>query len=165
MKYLNYITAVRAIVEGFFDEDNNYVPEIGRGNILKVYCQMYASNSALKELDIDKMGAFDYVDKVIEIDKMFFANALKDNDYFSFGSAVRDAKQIVEQRKAKILHENKLEKLLDMIIEKVEEFDKNTKPEDMEKIVDALKNKKPLDEKMITEEYWKKRNTEEQEGA
>lgn len=164
MKYVDYITAVRAIAEGYFDE-NNYVPEIGKGNTVKVYCDMISENAEIKALNIDEMGVFNYIDTALEMIGTEFFTALKDDAYFSFGCAVRDAKQIVEQRKAKILHENKLEKLLDMIMEKVEELDKNTKPEDMEKIVDALKNKKPLDEKMIAEEYWKKRNTEEQERA
>lgn len=157
MKYMIYAAAVEAIASGFFDENNKYMPEIGKGNTVKVYCQFITDNEEAKGLNLDEMGAFEYVDAAMKLVGDEFANALKDDDYFSFGCAVKDAEKIVEHRKAKIAHENKFEEALEAIIKKVNEIDKNVNPEDIKKVLDALKEQKPLDEKTIVNEYWQQK--------
>lgn len=157
MKYMTYAAAVEAIASGFFDENNKYMPGIGKGNTVRVYCQFITDNEEAKELNLDEMGAFEYVDAAMKLVGDEFADALKDDDYFSFGRAVKDAEKIVEHRKAKIAHENKFEEALEAIIKKVNEIDKNVNPEDIKKVLDALKEQKPLNEKTIVEEYWQQK--------
>lgn len=157
MEYMKYAAAVREIAGGFFDEDSKYMPEIGKGNIVRVFCQLVSQNEAVKELNIDEMGAFNYVDKAMELVGNEFADALKDDSYFSFGRAVKDADKIIEHRKAKIEHESKFDLALDAVIQKVNEIDKNVNPEDIQKVLEALKDQKPLDEKTIVNEYWQKK--------
>ena len=130
MKYMTYAAAVEAIAGGFFDENDKYMPGIGKGNTVRVYCQFITDNEEAKELNLDDMGAFEYV---------------------------KDAEKIVEHRKANIAHENKFEEVLEAIIKKVNEIDKNVNPDDIKKVLDALKEQKPLDEKTIVNEYWQQK--------
>lgn len=164
MKYLDYVTAVREVAAGFFDEEGNYTPEIGRGNILRVFCQIYLKNAgAAGELDIEKLGPFDYVDEALSSSVGKLIHALKNESYFSFGRVLEDAQQIVEHRKAKIAHASRLDELFETLIKKIDELDKNVNQEDMKKVLEALKNKEPLDEETIVKQYWEQKNTEEQE--
>lgn len=157
MKYMTYAAAVEEIAGGFFNKENEYLPAFGNGNMLRVFCEFVSNNKAVKELNLDEMGAFEYVDAAMKLVGDEFANALKDDDYFSFGRAVKDAEKIVEHRKAKIAHENKFEEVLEAIIKKVNEIDKNVNPDDIKKVLDALKEQKPLDEKTIVNEYWQQK--------
>lgn len=98
LDYRTYATTVKSIVNGNFDEDGNYVPEFGKGNILRIYCLAVAENEEAKNLDLDAMGSFEYIDKCMELVGAEFADALKDNDYFSFGSAVKDAEKVINYK-------------------------------------------------------------------
>lgn len=163
LDYRTYAATVKSIVSGNFDEDGNYIPEFGKGNILRIYCLAVAENEEAKNLDLDAMGSFEYIDKCMELVGAEFADALKDNDYFSFGSAVKDAEKIINFKLEKMSHENKFESALEAIIKKVNEIDKNVNPEDIKKVLDALKEQKPLDEGAIVEEYWKQKDNKDGE--
>lgn len=120
-------------------------------------------NEEAKNLDLDEMESFEYIDKCMELVGAEFADALKDNDYFSFGSAVKDAEKVINFRLEKLSHESKFESALEAIIKKVNEVDKNVNPEDIKKVLDALKEQKPLDEGAIVEEYWKQKDNKDGE--
>lgn len=163
LDYRTYAAAVKSIVSGNFDEDGNYIPEFGKGNVLRIYCLAVAENEEAKNLDLDAMGSFEYIDKCMELVGAEFADALKDNDYFSFGSAVKDAEKVINFKLEKMSHESKFENALEAIIKKVNEIDKNVNPEDIKKVLDALKEQKPLDEGAIVEEYWKQKDNKDGE--
>lgn len=163
LDYRTYAATVKSIVSGNFDENGNYIPEFGKGNILRIYCIAVTKNEEAKNLDLDAMGSFEYIDKCMELVGAEFADALKDNDYFSFGSAVKDAEKVINFKLEKMSHENKFESALEAIIKKVNEIDKNVNPEDIKKVLDALKEQKPLDEGAIVEEYWKQKDNKDGE--
>ncbi len=162
LDYRTYAATVKSIVNGHFDEDD-YIPEFGKGNILRIYCMAVTKNEEAKNLDLDEMESFEYIDKCMELVGAEFADALKDNDYFSFGSAVKDAEKVINFRLEKLSHESKFESALEAIIKKVNEVDKNVNPEDIKKVLDALKEQKPLDEGAIVEEYWKQKDNKDGE--
>lgn len=163
LDYRTYAAMVKSIVSGNFDENKNYIPEFGKGNILRIYCMAVTKNEEAKKLNFDEIGAFEYIDKCMELVGAEFADALKDNDYFSFGSAVKDAEKVINFRLEKLSHESKFESALEAIIKKVNEVDKNVNPEDIKKVLDALKEQKPLDEGAIVEEYWKQKDNKDGE--
>ena len=163
LDYRTYAATVKSIVSGNFDEDGNYIPEFGKGNVLRIYCLAVAENEEAKNLDLDAMGSFEYIDKCMELVGAEFADALKDNDYFSFGSAVKDAEKVINFKLEKLSHESKFESALEAIIKKVNEIDKNVNPEDIKKVLDALKEQKPIDEGAIVEEYWKQKDNKDGE--
>jgi len=154
LDYRTYAATVKSIVNGHFDEDD-YIPEFGKGNILRIYCMAVTKNEEAKNLDLDAMGSFEYVDKCMELVGAEFADALKDNDYFSFGSAVKDAEKVINFRLEKLSHESKFESALEAVIQKVNELDKNVNPEDITKMIELLKEQKPFDENAIVSEYFK----------
>ena len=162
LDYRTYAATVKSIVNGHFDEDD-YIPEFGKGNILRIYCMAVTKNEEAKNLDLDEMGSFEYIDKCMELVGAEFADALKDNDYFSFGSAVKDAEKVINFRLEKLSHESKFESALEAIIKKVNEVDKNVNPEDIKKVLDALKEHKPLDEGAMVKEYWKQKESKDGE--
>lgn len=163
LDYRTYAATVKSIVSGNFDENGNYIPEFGKGNILRIYCIAVTKNEEAKNLDLDAMGSFEYIDKCMELVGAEFADALKDNDYFSFGSAVKDAEKVINFKLEKLSHESKFEAALEAVIKKVNEIDKNVNPEDIKKVLDALKEQKPLDEGAIVEEYWKQKDNKDGE--
>ena len=163
LDYRTYAATVKSIVSGNFEENGNYIPEFGKGNILRIYCMAVTKNEEAKKLNFDEIGAFEYIDKCMELVGAEFADALKDNDYFSFGSAVKDAEKVINFKLEKMSHENKFESALEAIIKKVNEIDKNVNPEDIKKVLDALKEQKPLDEGTIVEEYWKQKDNKDGE--
>lgn len=163
LDYRTYVATVKSIVSGNFDENGNYIPEFGKGNILRIYCMAVTKNEEAKKLNFDEIGAFEYIDKCMELVGDEFAEALKDNDYFSFGGAVKDAEKVINFKLEKMSHENKFESALEAIIKKVNEIDKNVNPEDIKKVLDALKEQKPLDEGTIVEEYWKQKDNKDGE--
>lgn len=163
LDYRTYAATVKSIVSGNFDEDGNYIPEFGKGNILRIYCLAVSENEEAKNLDLDAMGSFEYIDKCMELVGAEFADALKDNDYFSFNNAVKDAEKVINFKLEKLSHESKFESALEAIIKKVNEIDKNVNPEDIKKVLDALKEQKPLDEGAIVEEYWKQKDNKDGE--
>lgn len=155
LDYRTYAATVKSIVSGNFDEDGKYIPEFGKGNVLRIYCLAVAENEEAKNLDLDAMGSFEYIDKCMELVGAEFADALKDNDYFSFGSAVKDAEKVISFRLEKLSHESKFESALEAVIQKVNELDKNVNPEDITKMIELLKEQKPFDENAIVSEYFK----------
>lgn len=155
LDYRTYAATVKSIVSGNFDEDGNYIPEFGKGNILRIYCLAVAENEEAKNLDLDAMGSFEYIDKCMELVGAEFADALKDNDYFSFGGAVKDAEKVINFKLEKMSHESKFESALEAVIQKVNELDKNVNPEDITKMIELLKEQKPFDENAIVSEYFK----------
>lgn len=163
LDFRTYAAIVQSIANGYFDENGNYIPEFGKGNILRIYCMAVTKNEEAKKLNFDEIGAFEYIDKCMELVGAEFADALKDNDYFSFGSAVKDAEKAINFKLEKMSHENKFESALEAIIKKVNEIDKNVNPEDIKKVLDALKEQKPLDEGTIVEEYWKQKDNKDGE--
>lgn len=94
INYEKYLLVVNKVVIGFYDE-GVYHPEIGRANMIKVYCDLLSRNAEVKNLNIDTLGAFEYIDKAMILLGDEFKNALNDEDYFSFGHAVDDAKEII----------------------------------------------------------------------
>lgn len=163
LDFRTYAATVQSIANGYFDEDGNYIPEFGKGNVIRVYCLAIAQNEEAKSLNIDEVGAFEYINRCMGLVGAEFADALKDNDYFSFGSAVKDAEKVINFKLEKMSHENKFESALEAIIKKVNEIDKNVNPEDIKKVLDALKEQKPLDEGAIVEEYWKQKDNKDGE--
>lgn len=155
LDFRTYVATVQSIANGYFDEDGNYIPEFGKGNVIRVYCLAIAQNEEAKSLNLDEVGAFEYIDKCMELVGAEFADALKDNDYFSFGSAIKDAEKMVKFRLEKLSHESKFESALEAVIQKVNELDKNVNPEDITKMIELLKEQKPLDENAIVSEYLK----------
>lgn len=158
MDFKTYVTIVKSIAEGYFDEVNNYIPEIGRGNTIRIFCELVSTNKKIKRLNTNDIGAFEYVDKCIDIVGDEFADALKDKDYLSFGSAVKDAEKAVTFRLKKLSHESKFETALESIINKVNEINNNLNHKDIEKVLDALKEQKPLDESIIVKKYWEQKD-------
>lgn len=155
LDYRTYAATVKSIVSGNFDENGNYIPEFGKGNILRIYCMAVTKNEEAKKLNFDEIGAFEYIDKCMELVGGEFAEALKDNDYFSFGGAVKDAEKVINFRLEKLSHESKFESALEAVIQKVNELDKNVNPEDITKMIELLKEQKPFDENAIVSEYLK----------
>lgn len=158
MDFKTYVTTVKSIAEGYFDEVNNYIPEIGRGNTLRIFCKLVSTSNKIKKFNTNDIGAFEYVDKCIDIVGDKFADALKDKDYLSFGSAVKDAEKVVAFRLKKLSRENKFETALESIINKVSEINNNLNHKDIEKVLDALKEQKPLDESAIVKKYWEQKD-------
>lgn len=94
INYEKYLLVVNKIVIGFYHE-GVYHPEIGRANMIKVYCDLLSRNTEVKNLNIDTLGTFSYIDKAMILLGNEFKNALNDEDYFSFKHAVDDAKEII----------------------------------------------------------------------
>lgn len=140
MDFMKYAAAVQEIAGGFFDNENNYIPAIGKGNIVRVFCEFVSENKDVKTFDLNELGAFDYINKCMEMVGDEFSEALKDDDYFSFGSAVRDAEKMVELRKSQIIHENKINELLDIIIEKVKKIDENLNWDEINKLLERIES-------------------------
>lgn len=163
LDYRTYAATVDGIAAGYFDDEEKYIPEFGCGNTLRIYCKFITANEEAKNLDMKEMGAFEYIDKCMELVGDEFADALKDDDYFSFGRAVKDAEKIVAFHLEKLSHASKFENALEAIIQKVNELNENLNPEDIIKVLDALKEHKPLDEGAMVKEYWKQKESKDGE--
>lgn len=163
LDFRTYAATVQSIANGYFDEDGNYIPEFGKGNVIRAYCLAIAQNEEAKSLNLDEIGAFEYIDRCMELVGAEFADALKDDDYFSFGRAVKDAEKIVAFHLEKLSHASKFENALEAIIQKVNELNENLNPEDIIKVLDALKEHKPLDEGAMVKEYWKQKESKDGE--
>lgn len=163
LNYEKYCDITYNITNGFFPE-GAYFPACGRANMIELFVRLVSQNEEAKAIELKTMGASGYIDKVYPMIMDEFAQALKDDDYFSFGSAVKDAEEMIKFRRDCMVHASKFEDLLDALINKVNELDKNISPEDLQKVLEAVKRQKPIDESAIVEEYWKRKKEIEETG-
>lgn len=163
MKLKEFISCVEEIATGFFDENGEYVPHLGKANLVRIYAKYcYSGEKVIEELNAqfeeNQIESTDYIDKLMELIGVSFKKDLEDvNDYFSFGCAVKDAEAIVEFEKEKKIHTTKLDEFLQGLID----LEKNLKPEEIEKIMGMISNHEKLDESTIVKEYWKNKTGEE----
>lgn len=166
MKLKEYISCVEEIATGFFDENGEYVPHLGRANLVRIYARYcWSGEKAIEELnaqyEANQVESTEYIDKLMELIGVSFKKDLKDmNDYLSFGCAVKDAEAIVEFEKEKKIHTTKLDEFLQGLID----LEKNLKPEEIEKIMSMLNKHEKLDEGALAQEYFKNKNQTEEEA-
>lgn len=177
MKLKEYISCVEEIATGFFDENGEYVPHLGKANLVRIYAKYFFSEEKnIEELNTrfenGEIVSTDYIDKLIEligtyfikdmndieiIKNNYYVNEVNRNNFFSFGRAVKDAEAIVEFTKEKKTHTTKLDEFLQGLID----LEKNLKPEEIEKIMGMISNHEKLDESALVKEYWKNKTGEE----
>lgn len=163
MKLKEFISCVEEIATGFFDENGEYVPHLGKANLVRIYARYcWNSEKAIEELnaqyEANQIESTEYIDKLMELIGVSFKKDLKDvNDYFSFGCAYQDAKDIVNFQKERKTHTTKLDEFLQGLID----LEKNLKPEEIEKIMAMLNKHEKLDESVLAKEYWKNKTGEE----
>lgn len=98
-----YVQAVNEIVDGFFDEDGNYTPHIGRANAISVLFNYFVDEKC-----IDEYFPEDNIDSgVLLADKdcmIFYNDALIGNGVYllDFSNAYSDALDIVNTRKTSL---------------------------------------------------------------
>lgn len=139
MNYKYYMNAVGEIATAFFDENENYVPHLGKANMIRIYADyFYGEDVAVKKLNEDfeggKITSFEYVDELYKLLGTSFEKDLKDTSHFSFGCAVQDAKDIVEFEKRKKSNVTELDRFLRALTESVSKVD-------TEKVLNVIKNK------------------------
>lgn len=139
MNYKDYMNAVEEIATAFFDENENYVPHLGKANMIRIYANyFFAEDVAVKKLNEDfegeKITSFEYIDELHKLIGSAFEKDLKDTSLFSFRCAVQDAKDIVEFTKNKKCHASKLDEFLQVLSESVAKID-------TEKVLNVIKNK------------------------
>lgn len=139
MNYKDYMNAVEEIATAFFDDKENYVPHLGKANMIRIYADyFYGEDVAVKKLNEDfegeKITSLEYVDELYKLLGTSFEKDLKDTSHFSFGCAVQDAKDIVEFEKNKKSHASKLDEFLQVLSESVAKID-------TEKVMNVIKNK------------------------
>lgn len=139
MNYKDYMNAVEEIATAFFDDKENYVPHLGKANMIRIYADyFYGEDVAVKKLNEDfegeKITSLEYVDELYKLLGTSFEKDLKDTSHFSFGCAVMDAKDIVEFEKRKKSNVTELDRFLRALTESVSKVD-------TEKVLNVIKNK------------------------
>ena len=100
-----YSAAVQAIVNKFFDDENNYTPHFGRTNAITVFFNYFVDNVSLDNYFSDVDGELDVDFLLANEDCLKLYNeALKGNGTFrlDFCNAYADAIDIVNQKKNSI---------------------------------------------------------------
>ena len=92
----DYVAVVEAIADGFFNENGEYVPHIGRMVTLMVFCDYCMKESAFSDVENPDMDVI-YANKVImgAYKKALYIS----DDELCFANAYSDAMEIVEYRK------------------------------------------------------------------
>lgn len=155
-----YTKIVNQIADGFFNENGEYLPSIGKANLISIYAACVLGDESFND---ENVSATDFIDSFVsDKEKMSgLENSLKETDIFSFGSAVCDAREIVEIRKAQFARKSKMDELITAIIDKVNKFEENISPEELQSILSKLKDGKPLDEERMVDEYFAKKESVE----
>lgn len=169
MKLKDYLNCVDEIATGYFTEDGEYVPHMGKANLVRVYAKYYyANDKSIAELnrkyEAEQIESCDYIDKLIDlvgsnllkeingIDTVSTENRdIKENKYFSFGCAVKDAEAIVDFQKNKKIHTTELDQFLHNLNEQMA----SVTPEQIEKLSALLAKREKLDEAAMVDEYFK----------
>lgn len=102
---VTYGAAVKSIVDGFFNEDGEYVPHFGRANAVGVFFQYFVDEESIDEyftgntgvIDLDSLLADDECMRVYN-NAMFAGNSYRLN----FVNAYKDAMEIVGIRTSTI---------------------------------------------------------------
>lgn len=100
-----YVSAVNDIVRGFFDEDNNYTPHIGRANAVGVFFNYFVDEESINQYFGE---SDDQIDSgvLLKGEKCMSAYnvALNDNNKYQldFPNAYADALDIVNTRKSSL---------------------------------------------------------------
>lgn len=109
LSLFEYAAMVEEIAEGFFDDENNYCPHIGEINAMRLFYDVCVKESKFDEkYDHNIINADDMVE--IVADKEFIDVFNRNIDYefrgspvcCDFGSAYRNARDIVNTRKSSI---------------------------------------------------------------
>lgn len=155
-----YTKIVNQIADGYFNENGEYLPSIGKANLISIYAACVLGDESFND---ENVSATDFIDNFVsDKEKMIgFENALRETDIFSFGSAVCDAREIIEIRKAQFTRKSKMDDLISDIIDKVNKFEENISPEELQSILAKLKDSKPLDEGRIVDEFFSKKELSE----
>lgn len=118
-----YSAAVQAIVEKFFDDDNNYTPHFGRTNAVAVFFNYFVDGVSLDSYFADYDGDIDVDFLVANEDCLAIYNeTLNNNDTFklNFGNAYKDALDIVNQRNSSMGNViDNIQKAISMIADKI----------------------------------------------
>lgn len=158
--FKNYTNIVNQIVDGYFDEQGNYIPSVGKANLISIYAGYILGDERVFD---ENLAATDFIDEFVNNADMMlgFENALKDADIFSFGSALCDARELIEIRKGQFVRKTKMDDLITAIIDKVNKFDEKISPDEFKTILEKLKDSKPLDEERIVNEFFTKKEAME----
>lgn len=178
MKLKDYLNCVDEIATGYFTEDGEYTPHFGKANLVRVYAKyFYGDDESIAELnrkyEAEQIESCDYIDKLIDlvgsnllkeingVDTVSVGNRdIKENKYFSFGCAVKDAEAIVEFKKEKKIHETELDKFIHNLNEQMA----SVTPEQIEKLSTLLAKREKLDEAAMVDEYFKNKKTNGEEA-
>lgn len=98
---INYVALTEAIAEGFFDENDNYVPHYGKLNAMRIFY-----NQCVTDSDYEDKISHDVVhpmlmDELLSDENFIqaFEEALSGTATTTFGAAYYDALEIVDYRK------------------------------------------------------------------
>nr|DAY99066.1 MAG TPA: hypothetical protein [Caudoviricetes sp.] len=118
-----YSAAVQAIVNKFFDDENNYTPHFGRTNAITVFFNYFVDNVSLDNYFSDVDGELDVDFLLANEDCLKLYNeALKGNGTFrlDFCNAYTDAVDIVNQKKNSIGNIiDSIQSAISMIVDKI----------------------------------------------
>lgn len=96
----DYLAVVEEIANGFFNDNGEYVPHMGRIVTVAVFCDYCMKESVFKDIDNPDMNVIMDNQEIMEA----YHKALYDcKEYLSFGNAVTDATNIVDYRKSSLV--------------------------------------------------------------
>ena len=106
LDYRNYLTCVNEIADAYFDEEGNFIPQIGRIMSVSVFLDYCVADSGINP------DGEDMIDQIFNSEEILkeFQKAVDSyeeilNPGLTFGNAYLDAMEIVSQRKNSVINE------------------------------------------------------------
>lgn len=122
----DYVSVVEIIANGFFNENNEYVPHVGKMVALGVFCDFCMSDSTFQDVENPDLDVIFSNEEIMNA----FSNSLRNDPdiALTFGAAYKDALNIVEYRK------NSVARLVELAVDKFTEF---VTPDNLAKLFEA----------------------------
>ena len=95
----DYLAVVEEIANGFFNDNGEYTPHMGRIVSVAVFCDYCMKESVFQDVENPDMNVIMDNDEIIEA----YHKALYCSDEMSFGAAYSDAMKLVDYRKGSLV--------------------------------------------------------------
>lgn len=102
----DYLETVETIANGFFNDNGEYVPHIGRIVAVTVYCDMCMKESVFSDVENPDMDVIFSNEEIMDAYSSALDEALTveyDQECLTFGNAYYDALKIVDYRKSSMV--------------------------------------------------------------
>ena len=103
MGMVDYVSVVEGIVGDYFDNDDNYIPHIGRLNAMRIFYNEFVTNSKFEKThphDIDDVLKMEDIVADYEFIEAFNKAIYPTAEKLDFANAYADAMAIIEHKKS-----------------------------------------------------------------